>query len=51
MNFYPSIVSQLNPEVKGVIDLEVGTFFQPFKDVYNVPVEEEVVESEEDQTP
>jgi len=51
MNYYPSIVSQLNPEVKGIIDLEVGSFFQPYKDVYNVPVEEEVVENEEDQTP
>ena len=51
MNYYPSIVSQLNPEVKGIIDLEVGSFFQPYKDVYNVPEEEEVVENEEDQTP
>ena len=51
MNYYPSIVSQLNPEVKGIVDLEVGTFFQPYKDVYNVPVEEEVMENEEDQTP
>ena len=51
MNYYPSIVSQLNPEVKGIIDLEVGTFFQPFIDVNNVPVEEEVMENEEDQTP
>lgn len=51
MNFYPSIVSQLNPEVKGIVDLEVGTFFQPFVDVYNVPVEEEVLENEEDETP
>ena len=51
MNYYPSIVSQLNPEVKGIVDLEVGTFFQPFTDVYNVPVDEEVVENEENQTP
>ena len=51
MNYYPSIVSQLNPEVKGIVDLEVGTFFQPFTDVYNVPLEKEVVENEEDQTP
>ncbi|WP_277585731.1 cell division protein FtsQ/DivIB [Psychrobacillus antarcticus] len=48
MSFYPSIVSQLNPEVKGIIDLEVGTFFQPYVDVYNVPIEEEIVENEED---
>jgi cell division protein FtsQ len=31
---YPSIVSQLNPDVKGVIDLEVGSYFK----AYNQPV-------------
>ncbi|EHL76801.1 hypothetical protein HMPREF1015_00747 [Bacillus smithii 7_3_47FAA] len=31
MVYYPSIVSQLDPKVKGVIDLEVGTFFQSYK--------------------
>lgn len=29
--YYPSIVSQLDPNVKGVIDLEVGSTFKPFK--------------------
>lgn len=51
MNFYPSIVSQLEPDVKGIIDLEVGSFFQPYKEVYNNVVEEEAVEVEEEQTP
>jgi cell division protein FtsQ len=27
---YPSIVSQLNPKQKGIIDLEVGSYFEPF---------------------
>ncbi|WP_426912336.1 cell division protein FtsQ/DivIB [Sutcliffiella horikoshii] len=30
MAAYPSIVEQLDPEVKGVINLEVGTFFKPY---------------------
>jgi cell division protein FtsQ len=32
MVYYPSIVSQLDPKVKGVIDLEVGSFFQSYKE-------------------
>lgn len=51
MNFYPSIVSQLEPDVKGIIDLEVGSFFQPYKEVYNNTVEEGEMEGEEEQTP
>lgn len=30
MAYYPSIISHLNPEVKGVIDIEVGGFFKAF---------------------
>ncbi|TFE00231.1 cell division protein FtsQ/DivIB [Jeotgalibacillus salarius] len=30
MTHYPSIVSQLDPEVKGVIDLEVGSYFRAY---------------------
>ncbi|MCR2820808.1 cell division protein FtsQ/DivIB [Lederbergia panacisoli] len=30
MIHYPSIVSQLDPKVKGVIDLEVGSFFKAY---------------------
>ncbi|TQR16475.1 cell division protein FtsQ/DivIB [Psychrobacillus vulpis] len=51
MNYYPSIVSQLEPDVKGIIDLEVGTFFQPYKEVYSQEIEEEAVEVEEEQAP
>ncbi|MBW3113961.1 MULTISPECIES: cell division protein FtsQ/DivIB [Bacillaceae] len=31
MVHYPSIVSQLDPEVKGVIDLEVGSYFRAYE--------------------
>ncbi|MGG0717811.1 FtsQ-type POTRA domain-containing protein [Robertmurraya massiliosenegalensis] len=31
MAHYPSIVSQLDPEIKGVIDLEVGSFFKAYE--------------------
>lgn len=52
MNYYPSIVAQLEPDVKGIIDFEVGSFFQPYVEAYNKQIDmEEVVESEEEQTP
>ena len=31
MVHYPSIVSQLDPSVKGVIDLEVGSYFRAYE--------------------
>ncbi|MBD1379935.1 FtsQ-type POTRA domain-containing protein [Bacillus sp. IB182487] len=31
MSNYPSIVSQLDPSVKGIIHLEVGTYFEAYK--------------------
>lgn len=31
MAHYPSIVSQLDPNVKGIIDLEVGSFFRAYE--------------------
>jgi cell division protein FtsQ len=42
MKHYASIISQLNPDVKGVIDLEVGSFFK----AYQVP--EETTEKNEE---
>lgn len=30
MVYYPSIISHLDPDVKGVIDIEVGSFFKAF---------------------
>jgi cell division protein FtsQ len=31
MKHYPAIISQLNPSTKGIIDLEVGSFFQSYQ--------------------
>jgi cell division protein FtsQ len=42
MAHYPSIVSQLDPNKKGIIDLEVGSFFRAFE----VEVEESDVEED-----
>ncbi|MCJ8006181.1 cell division protein FtsQ/DivIB [Lederbergia wuyishanensis] len=43
MIHYPSIVSQLDPKVKGVINLEVGSFFKAYD------LEEEVKSEEEEE--
>ncbi|MEK3974426.1 cell division protein FtsQ/DivIB [Psychrobacillus sp. FSL K6-1267] len=51
MNYYPSIVSQLNPDQKGVIDMEVGSFFEPYVEVFNETTDEEAIEDEEEETP
>ncbi|WP_442599412.1 cell division protein FtsQ/DivIB [Neobacillus sp. D3-1R] len=41
MSHYPSILSQLDPNVKGVIDLEVGSYFKAYESEG-----EEVIENE-----
>lgn len=41
MAYYPDITAQLNSYEKGVIDMEVGTFFTPFSKVYGLIEEEE----------
>ncbi|AIE59564.1 cell division protein FtsQ/DivIB [Bacillus methanolicus] len=41
MVHYPSIVSQLDPDKKGVIDLEVGSYFKAFDDKGAENVEEQ----------
>ena len=49
LNYYPSVVAQLEDGQKGVIDMEVGIFFRSYEDVYGPRkegVEDE--ESEED---
>ena len=35
MTYYPDITAQLHDYEKGVIDMEVGTFFTPFSELYN----------------
>lgn len=36
MAYYPDVTAQLNSYEKGVIDMEVGTFFTPFSKVYGL---------------
>ncbi|WP_203246145.1 cell division protein FtsQ/DivIB [Sporosarcina beigongshangi] len=51
MAFYPEVTAQLKDYEKGVIDMEVGTFFVPFTKMYGLPDEEEEVDpvDEEDE--
>ncbi|MDG5470205.1 cell division protein FtsQ/DivIB [Jeotgalibacillus sp. ET6] len=44
MEHYPSIITQLDPDVKGIIDLEVGSYFRAYE-----TSNEEVQESVEDE--
>ncbi|WP_337999011.1 hypothetical protein [Bacillus methanolicus] len=41
MAHYPSIVSQLDPDKKGVIDLEVGSYFKAYDEEGTEDGEEE----------
>ena len=47
MNYYPSIIAQIGETQKGVIDIEVGSFFQTYLDEYNPQPKEEEGENEE----
>jgi cell division protein FtsQ len=49
MNYYPSIIAQIGDTEKGVIDIEVGSFFQTYLDMYNPQPKEE--EEEDEKTP
>lgn len=46
MAHYPNITAQLDGLEKGVIDMEVGTYFIPFSEVYGLGEEEEIVEED-----
>ena len=46
MDYYPEITAQLKGMEKGVIDMEVGTFFIPYSEIYGVNGEEEPIEEE-----
>ena len=47
MQYYPALVKQLEPDQKGIIDMEVGTFFKSFdSDNGDVDIEERREESE-----
>lgn len=41
MEYYPEIIAQLSGHEKGVLDIEVGTFFKTYSEVYGANVEEE----------
>ncbi|WP_019413886.1 cell division protein FtsQ/DivIB [Paenisporosarcina sp. TG20] len=47
MNYYPSIIAQIDDAGKGVIDIEVGSFFQTYSELYNPQLEEEENEASE----
>ena len=50
MNYYPSIIAQIGGSQKGVIDIEVGSFFQTYLDMYNPQPKEVEVEEDEETT-
>ena len=44
LNYYPSIVAQIeNDETfeKGIVDIEVGSYYRPYKDEYSIKVAED----------
>lgn len=47
MAYYPDIIAQLNGTEKGVIDMEVGTYFTPYSQIYGLEDMEETEEEEE----
>ncbi|WP_332647974.1 cell division protein FtsQ/DivIB [Lysinibacillus sp. 54212] len=56
LNYYPSIVAQIESEEtyeKGIIDIEVGSYYRPYSDEYvaleqkDLELEQEVIEDEE----
>ena len=46
MSYYPDITAQLNSYEKGVIDMEVGTFFTPYSKKYGLIEEEDPIGEE-----
>lgn len=46
MAYYPEVTAQLEGLGKGVIDMEVGTFFTPYSDIYGRTGEEEPIGEE-----
>lgn len=45
MNYYPSVIAQLQNDQKGVVDMEVGIFFRSYDNLYG-PAEEVTIEDE-----
>jgi len=52
LNYYPSVIAQLEDGQKGVIDMEVGIFFRSYDDVYGPPKEgDDIEEAEQPEEP
>ncbi|MFD1204064.1 cell division protein FtsQ/DivIB [Sporosarcina contaminans] len=49
MAYYPEITSQLDEYEKGIIDMEVGTFFTPFSELYGKKEESDMDVEEDEQ--
>lgn len=47
MNYYPDLISQLDPEEKGVLDLEVGLFFKSYESLLEPTESQETGERDE----
>lgn len=52
MIYYPQMIAQLSGDEKGVIDMEVGSYFIPYSQIYggNEGIEEGFTEEEEEET-
>lgn len=48
MAYYPEITAQLQDHEKGVIDMEVGTYFTPFSEIYGQGEEVKEMEGDEE---
>ncbi|MFS0574345.1 cell division protein FtsQ/DivIB [Sporosarcina sp. 179-K 3D1 HS] len=46
MKYYPQVTAQLQGHEKGVIDMEVGTYFTPFSEMYGLKEEGDTVDEE-----
>lgn len=49
MNYYPSVIAQLEEGQKGIIDMEVGIFFRSYADVYGFEKEGAIDEEPEEE--
>ena len=48
MDFYPSVLQQIPIGQKGIVDMEVGTFFESYDSIYGGKGEELVIDEQQD---
>lgn len=48
MDFYPAVLQQIPIGQKGIVDMEVGTFFESYDSIYGGKGEELVIDEEQD---